>query len=266
MWTTAMVRDRLLSAVLALLPLLPAVLLFHRFSPDRVKAGKARRRRSPLALLNGWLRPLARLVAPLMRLAARTPGPGGQVLADVGLVLVSAPSAILALGFSFVGGLVLPSVVLPGLLAGALVFWGILCSESTTRDSSAGCEGLSAAVPGGIRRRFLRQWAAALLLGLLFMGPIALRWSLAEPVRAFALLGGLVALSGCAALFGQLSRTPRLFLGLFLFGFYVMIQTKGMAMMDAVGFHGDASLQSASGFLAAGLAAVAAGIAWSRRA
>ena len=265
MWTTAMVRDRFLSAALALLPLLPAVLLFHRFSPDRVKAGRARRRRSPLALLDGWLRPLARLVTPLMRLAARTPGPGGQVLADAALVLVSAPSAILALAVCFIGGLVLPSVVLPGLLAGALVFWGILCSESTTRDSSAGCDGLSAAVPGGSRRRFLRQWAAALLLGLLFMGPIALRWSPVEPVRAFALLGGLVALSGCAALFGQLSRTPRLFLGLFLFGFYVMIQTKGMAMMDAVGFHGDASLQSAGGFLAAGLAAVAAGIAWSRR-
>lgn len=264
MWTTAMVRDRFLSAALALLPLLPAVLLFHRFSPDRVKAGRARRRRSPLAMLDGWLRPLARLVTPLMRLAARTPGPGGQVLADAALVLVSAPSAILALAVCFVGGLVLPGVVLPGLLAGALVFWGILCSESTTRDSSAGCDGLSAAVPGG-SRRFLRQWAAALLLGLLFMGPIALRWSPVEPVRAFALLGGLVALSGCAALFGQLSRTPRLFLGLFLFGFYVMIQTKGMAMMDAVGFHGDASLQSAGGFLAAGLAAVAAGIAWSRR-
>ncbi|MFN3792945.1 hypothetical protein [Massilia sp.] len=265
LWTRTMVRERLLSAALALAPLLPAVWLFHRFSPDRVKAGKARRRRSPLALLNGWLRPLARLAAPLTRLAARLPGPGGQVLADVGLVLASAPSAILALAVCFVGGLLLPSVALPGLLAGALVFWGILCSESTTRDVSAGCEGLSAAVPGGVRRRFLRQWAAALLLGLLFMGPVALRWSPVEPVRAFALLAGLVALSGCAALFGQLSRTPRLFLGLFLFGFYVMIQAKGVAMMDAVGFHGDASLQSAGGFLAAGLAALAAGIAWSRR-
>lgn len=266
LWSGRMVRERLLSAVLALLPLLPAVLLFHRFSPDRVKAGKARRRRSPLALLDGWLRPLARLLAPPMRLAARLPGPAGQVLADAVLVLMSAPSAILAAAACFVGGLVLPAPVLPGLLAAALVFWGILCSEATTRDTSAGCDGLSAAVPGGIRRRFLRQWAAALLLGLLFMGPVALRWSLADPVRACALLAGLVALSACAALFGQLSRTPRLFLGLFLFGFYVMIQARGMAMMDVVGFHGDASLQSAGGFLAAGLAALAAGVAWSRRA
>lgn len=265
LWTGAMARERMLSCGLALLPLIPAVFLFHRFSPDRVKAGQARRRRSPLALLNGWLRPLARTVQPLLRLAARLPGPAGQVLADAALVLISAPSAIVVLAVCLAGGLLLPASVLPGLLAGALAFWGILCSESTTRDSGAGCDGLSAAVPGGIRRRFLRQWAAALLLGLLFMGSVALRWSLDEPVRAFALLAGLVGLSGCAALFGQLSRTPRLFLGLFLFGFYVMIQTKGMAMMDVVGFHGDATLPTAAGFLAAGLAAVAAGTAWSRR-
>ena len=31
-----------------------------------------------------------------------------------------------------------------------------------------------------------------LLLGLLFMGTIALRWSLADPVRALALLSGIV--------------------------------------------------------------------------
>jgi hypothetical protein len=265
MWTAEMVRARLLSAALAPLPLLLAVLLFHRFSPDRVKAGKARRRRSPLALLNGWLRPLARGVQPLMQLAARIPGPFGQVLADCALVLMTAPSAILALAICIAGGLVLPAAVLPGLLAGAVAFWGILCSESGTRDAGAGCEGLSAAVPGGAPRRFLRQWGAALLLGLLFTGAVALRWSVADPVRAFALVAGVSALAGCAALFGLLSRTPRLFLGLLLFGFYVAIQAKGVAMMDVVGFHGDATAASAATFLAAGLATVAAGIAWSRR-
>ncbi|MCD2515389.1 hypothetical protein LQ564_03575 [Massilia sp. G4R7] len=265
LWTGAMARERLLCGLLALLPLLPAVLLFHRFSPDRVRAGKARRRRSPLAILNGWLRPLARLVQPLLRLAARLPGLPGQVLADAGLVLMAAPSAVLAIAVCLGAGLVLPGAALPGLVAGAVAFWGILCSESTTRDIEAGCDGLSAAVPGGAQARFLRQWAAALLLGLLFTGSVTLRWSVIEPLRAFALMGGLVALSGCAALFGLLSRTPRLFLGLFLFGLYVAIQAGGIPMMDVVGFHGAATPGSAATFLAAGLAAVAAGIAWSRR-
>ncbi|RZA30918.1 MAG: hypothetical protein EOP92_33885 [Lysobacteraceae bacterium] len=266
LWSGAMARDRMLSCVLALLPLLPAVLLFHRFSPDRVKAGKARQRRSPLAVLNSWLRPLARVVQPVLALAARLPGTAGQVLADACLVLMTAPSAIAVIAACLAGGLLLPAAVLPGLLGGAVAYWGILCSESTTRDASSGCDGLTGAVPGGVRRRFVRQWAAALLLGALFTGTVVLRWSLDEPVRAFAAVAGMVALSGFAALFGQLSRTPRLFLGLFLFGLYVALNAKGVPMLDIVGFHGDANLQSAATFLAAGLAALAAGIAWSRRA
>ncbi len=265
LWSSAQIGKCLVSCMLAVVPLLPAVLLFHRFSPDRVKAGKARQRRLPLAVLNGWLRPLARVVHPLMALAARLPGLAGQVLADACLVLVSAPSAILAIAACVVGGLLLPASALPALLAGAVAFWGVLCSESTTRDFSAGCEGLTGAVPGGVRRRFLRQWAAALLLGLLFAGVVVLRWSVEEPVRAFAALAGVVALAGCAALFGQLSRTPRLFLGLFLFGLYLMLNARGLPMLDVVGFHGSANLQSAASFLAAGLVALAAGSAWSRR-
>jgi hypothetical protein len=266
LWSGEQVAARLLSCVLALLPLTPAVLLFHRFSPDRVKAGKARQRRTPLAVLNGWLRPAARAVQPLMRLAARTPGPSGQVLADAGLVLMTAPSAILAIAACIVCGLALPYAMLPGLLGAAVAFWGILCSESSTRDGAAGVDGLSAAVPGGVRRRFLRQWAASLLLGMLFTGSVILRWSLDEPVRALAAAAGVLALSAFAALFGQLSRTPRLFLGLFLFGLYVMLNARGVPMLDIVGFHGDASLASATGFMAAGLAALLAGHAWSRRA
>ena len=264
LWTGAMVRERLLCALVAVLPLLPAVALFHRFSPDRVKAGKARRRRSPLALLNGWLRPLARAAQPLMRLGARTQGLPGGVLADAGLVLMTAPSAILAIALCLGAGLVLPASALPGLVAGAVAFWGILCSESATRDIEAGCDALSA-VPDGAQARLLRQCGAALLLGFLFTGSVLLRWSFTEPVRAFALVGGLVALSGCAVLFGMISRTPRLFLGLFLFGLYVAIQAKGIPMMDAVGFHGAATVGSAATFLLAGMAALAAGLAWSRR-
>lgn len=265
LWNGSQVGARLLACLLALAPLVPAVLLFHRFSPDRVKAGKARRRRSPLGVLDGWLRPLARTVQPLMRLAARLPGTPGQVLADLGLVLATAPSAILAIALCIALSLVLPAAVLPGLLAGALAYWGILCSDASTRDVSAACDGLTAAVPGGAGRRFLRQWAACALLGALFTGTVALRWSADEPVRALAVAAGVLALSGFAALLGTVSRTPRLFLGLFLFGLYVAINAKGIPMMDVVGFHGAATLQSAMTFLAAGLLALAAGLAWTRR-
>jgi hypothetical protein len=49
LWTGPMALMRAATAALALLPLLPAGGLFHRFSPDRVKPSSTRVRRSPLA-------------------------------------------------------------------------------------------------------------------------------------------------------------------------------------------------------------------------
>ncbi len=104
LWTPNLVATRFAAAALAMLPLLPAVFLFHRFSPDLVKVSTAAKRRSPLDMLNGWLRPLARLVQPLFRLAARMPGLAGQVLADVALTLTTSPTAIAAVVAMTVSG------------------------------------------------------------------------------------------------------------------------------------------------------------------
>ncbi|MBQ5947226.1 hypothetical protein [Massilia sp. ST3] len=265
LWYDGLVRSRALSALAAMLPLLPALPLFHRFSPDRVKAGKARERRTPLAVLNAWLRPLSRLVQPLFGLAARLPDAAGQALADVALALATAPAAIAALGAALAAGLVLPADTLPGLVLACVAFWGVFVSDTATRDFSAGCDDLGAAVPGGANRRFLRQFLASILLGWMFMGIPALRWLADSPERAAAVVGGVVALAAFAALLGQLSRTPRLFLGLFLFGLYVAVNARDKPMLDMVGFNGAATAQSVTTLLAAGLAALAAGYAWSRR-
>jgi hypothetical protein len=61
LWTTQIVWTRIASALIALLPLVPALLLFHRFSPDRVKVRAGQGGWSPLALLNRILRPSHRL-------------------------------------------------------------------------------------------------------------------------------------------------------------------------------------------------------------
>lgn len=264
LWNSDIVRARAISALLAILPALPAVLLFHRFSPDRVKAGRANPRRSPLAVLNSWLRPLSRTVQPLFALAARTPGALGQALADVALMLAAAPSAIAALGAAIVLGAVLPAFMLPALVTVCVAFWGVFISDATTRDFSAGCDDLGAAVPGGTGRRFLRQSFAAILLGWMFMGVPALRWLLAAPERAAAVLGGVVALAAFAGLLGRLSRTPRLFLALFLFGLYVAVNARQVAMLDVVGFNGAADAHSVAATFAAGLAALCLGFLASR--
>ncbi|MGZ8315002.1 MAG: hypothetical protein ACXW3B_07490, partial [Telluria sp.] len=181
LWSAEVLALRLGSAALALLPLLPAVLLFHRYSPDRVRRGHARARRSPLALANGLLRPLAALVQPLFRLAAALPGVAGQVVADVALTLVSAPLAIVAVLAAFGAALVVDAAALGPVMMAAVVAWGILASDISTRDFQAGAEDLGGAVAGGVPRRYLRQLGASVLLGLMFMGAISVRWLLDDP-------------------------------------------------------------------------------------
>ena len=266
LWSGHLMLVRASSALLALLPLLPAVLLFHRFSPDKVSVSRARRRRSPLAFVNGVLRPVSVLGQPLFALAARLPGMGGQLLGDVALTLVMAPLAMLAVVASMAAALLVPAATLTAVLIAALAFWGILISDLSTRDFAAGAEDLTGALRGGVAGRYLRQFGATLLLGLLFCGVVALRWAVSAPLQALALLAGVAALSALASLFGRCSRTARLFIALFLFGLYVALNARQVAWLDAVGFNGVANAASASMYAAIALAALVGGYVFNRRA
>lgn len=265
-WSAQVVLMRCASALLALLPLVPAVWLFHRFSPDKIKLSRSRRRRSPLALVGGWLRPLSRLVQPLFALAARLPGWCGQVLADVALTLAASPSAIAALIVALGASVLADARFLGPVLVGCVAYWGVLVSDVSTRDFQAAAEDMTGALEGGGARRYLRQYAAASVLGFMFMGVIALRFAIHDPVRGAATVAGIVALAALAQMLGRCSRTPRTYLSLFLFGLYVAVNAVKLPIIDAVGFNGVANLHSVLAWLAAGLAALAAGYAWNRRA
>lgn len=258
-WTLELAGLRLASAVLALLPLLPALWLFHRYSPDKLKARAARRGWLPLALLQRLLRPLNAPLAQLFSLAARLPGWPGQVLADAVLSLLAQPLALPLMLAAMVAGSVCPAAALPACLMACAAAWGVLISDIAARDHQAGATALGAAVPGGAGRRFLRQWLASLLLGLLFCGVIVQRWFTLAPVSALALLAGLVFLSACASLLGQLTRGGRSFLALFLFGLYLASQTAPIAWTDLLGFNGAATPATAAAYLGLGLAAALLG-------
>jgi hypothetical protein len=265
LWTGELVAMRVLAALLALLPLLLAVRLFHRYSPDRVKPARTHARRSPLALLNGWLRPLARLAQPLFALSARLPGIAGQALADVALTLASAPAAIALLLAAQVFALALEIHALPPLALACVACWGVLASDLPTRDGDAGCALLAAAAPGGSARRYWRQLAANLVLGLMFTGIAMLRLAGHEPLRAAALLAGVFALAALASLLGRTSGSARTFLALFLFGLYLGIQIHKAPLADIVGFHGTATAASVLVWLGVGLSAAWGGHLWNRR-
>jgi hypothetical protein len=264
MWDGATVAIRCITALLACLPLLLAVRLFHRYSPDHVKPARSRARRSPLALLNGWLRPLARLAQPLFALSTRLPGIAGQALADVALTLASAPAAIALLLLAQILALALDVHALAPLALACVACWGVLVSDLPTRDGDAGCALLGAAVPGGSARRYWRQLAASLLLGLMFTGVAMLRLATSDPLRAAALLAGVCALAALASLLGRTSGTGRTFLVLFLLGLYIGIQINNVPLADMVGFHGTATPASVLAWLGVGMAAAWGGHLWNR--
>lgn len=264
-WPLRLVLLRAGAALLAALPLLPAVLLFHRFSPDRVQAGQARRRRSPLAWADARLRPLSRLVQPLFGVAPRLPGVLGQAAADTALTLAAAPSAILLLLLAWLGGALLPAPQLAPLLVGAVLVWALLVSDISTRDVACASEALGAGVAGGAVGRYWRQLLATVALGLLFMGPVAARWLAgSEPLRALVLLSGVCCLGAAAQLCGRCARTPRLFTALFLFGLYLALSARGLPALDMVGFNGSATSRSAMQQSLAALLALAAGLLHAR--
>ena len=264
-WTGQLIAYRFIAACVAVLPVLPAFVLFHRFSPDRVKLASARVRRSPLQILNGWLRPFAVVAQPLFRLAASLPGMAGQTLADLALTLVAAPSAVLALAVTIVASAFLPAAQLGPVLMAAVAFWGVLVSDLATRDLEAQTEHMTDTVPGGQLRRYWRQLGATAVLGMLFTGTAALRFAPDQPVRALAVVVGVSCLSTLASLFGHAARSARLFLALFLFALFVAINASNVPRLDLVGFNGVANAASVTMYALIALGALVAGWFLSRR-
>ncbi len=264
LWSWQMTAMRAGAALLALLPLLPAVLLFHRYSPDQVKAASARVRRSPLAMLNGRLQPLSRVAQPLLRLAARLPGLAGQVCADLALTLMSAPAAIALAIAANIAALLASGPALTLVLTAACAMWGILASDISVRDYRAANEELTGAAPGGAERRYLRQLLVAAALGLLFLGGAAARWSVDEPLRAFAVLAGIASCSALATLAGRAVRSGRLFMTLFLFWLYVSFNIRDVALLDVFGINGVAQAGSIALQLLVAAMASLAGVVYNR--
>ena len=264
LWSSQIVLMRMACALLAMAPMLPALLFFHRYSPDRVKIDHARARRSPLAWLNSVLRPLAALVRPLFRLAVLVPGQLGQVLAEVALTLMSAPAAIAALFISLPAALLVAPNVLPGVVLTSVAFWGILICGLSTRDFESNLEDMTGALTGGSTGRYIRQLLATALMGLIFVSIGAVRWAEYAPLRAAVLIAGVLSFSALASLLGTTSRTARTFLVLFLFGLYMITNAKDVPLLDWFGSNGVANSTTLSLQIAITVLLALAGMIYSR--
>lgn len=228
----------------------------------RVKPSSSRLRRSPIAVLNDWLRPASKLAQPLFHLAAVVPGFWGKVISDLALTLAASPLTVVAGIILFLTGLFSQYTTLPGVLVVAVGFWGVLMGDLSTRDFSANIETMNRAVQGSSTERFMRQLAAANLLGYLFMGVIAVRWLPTMPGHALTLLTGIFSLAALATLAGRCSRTSRTFVAVFLFWLYIATNATSVPMLDIVGFNGAANTESILICLSIGICAVLAGAAY----
>lgn len=264
MWSWQMALMRFGSAALALCLLLPAIPLFHRFSPDKVKQAHARKRRSPLKILNTWSRPLAKQVQALFIWSAQSANFFGQVLADIALTLVYAPFSILVIVVVTTLSALISLQALPGLTVFAVAFWGVLISDVSTRDFQAAIEGMTAAVHGGAMRRYLRQLSATMVLGFLFVGVILFRLSFAQPLMALALAVGIVSMSACATCLGKVSNTSKTFMSLYLFTLYIATQADKVPLLDIFGFNGVATSVQVLMQLEIAIAAIGIGYFYTR--
>jgi hypothetical protein len=255
LWSAELVALRVGSMLLALLPLLPATWLFHRYAPDRVKlrnpAGRSRIVLAMQWLLRPVLKPLSFALASLLRASAHLPGLPGRWLADMSLVLLSQPLLALVMLAGAVASAAAPIPVLPTLLAATLCAWGLAVADVSSRDLQSGTLALACAAPGGASERGWRQALAALGLGLLLALPALLRGDALVP--ALACVAGLLFLSAAATLLGRLTQGSRTFLALFLFALYLNLQKTGVAGLDLLGLGGDANAVSVLGYALAGL-------------
>jgi hypothetical protein len=189
----------------------------------------------------------------------------GQVLADVALTLAASPSSVAALLAALAASVLVDARALGPVLTGCVAYWGILASDMSTRDFQAAAEELTGAVPGGGARRYLRQYAAAAVLGLMFMGVIALRFAIHGAVRGAAVVVGIRA-GGAGEPSGRVQPHPAHVLVAVLVRLVIAGSATGVPIVDAVGFNGVANLRSVLTYLLIGPAAVAAGYGWNRRA
>lgn len=250
-------------ATLAPLPLLLIPLaLFHRFDPVKVKDTSRQGGRGPIARLNQLVKPVTRILAPVIALGGRFPWRfGGRVIADAAVTLALFPLAFLLLVGVAVWSLTVPIEGLRGKVLPALFFLLVIVLPGiTTRDRVAGTMPMLDGIARLKADRIAWKLGTAFVVALLFALVPLLRLAVVAPSSALSLLVGLLFTAALSTALGELSRSPKTFAALFLFFLYLVLNGGGQAAMDFAGWYGTATPSVMFGYLA--VAAGLTGVAW----
>ena len=224
--TPALVGMRGLNFLLALVPLLPAVLIFDRFDPSR---GRRRARKA------GFFARLAQRLKS--RRAAEVPDADGLPRAAVTLTPVTtrptlkgsifAEARLIWESASLVKWPLAVAAMLAGLLPGNLAQGAFLVllvpviSEVAAREKLAGTGALVFSQPGVPASPVLWKAVATALVVLALGAPLTVKCLLVSPVRGLACVGGLLAVAAISAGMGSLTAGGKLFTGLYLAVWYM---------------------------------------------
>jgi hypothetical protein len=237
--TPGFLLNRLLLVLLAVALALLPTLWFPRFDPAR-KQFPDKAKPSPSAAPE----PITAVPSGRTTLPALPPRTGitfGRLVSGELRILLQGVSRwwwLVALGLTIAGAAV-PVAIAPTLLlpiwVWPVVIWARLGSQRVEHD----LEGLLRAYPRA-RRRVLAEWAAGVVLTAgVAIGP-SLRMALdPDPLGLAAWVGGVLFIPSSALLLGVLSRSHRLFQGLYLPLWYLVVNgVAGVDYMGAVRWHG----------------------------
>ncbi|HEX4911432.1 MAG TPA: hypothetical protein VFV64_11795, partial [Permianibacter sp.] len=260
-WSMAWLRA--LALIPALLVFSLAVLRFHRYNPDRVKAEAAVGGQAWWQGFNRRLAFLSALLRPLWRLLPLLPAPVRRVMADVLMTFVATPVWLLMLAIGYLIAVLTPTDSLGMSLVFCLSAGALACADIGLRDEQSGMWRVLATAPG-LQERFLRwKWFSALTTLLLFVAVTVIRMLLHAPAQALMVLVGVVLCASMALVFALLAHSAKLFAGAYLFLLYLSINAKGEPAFDFAGINGVATAASMTGYLLA--AVLALSLVWLTR-
>ena len=258
-WSWQVAGTRIGTALLVIPLLLLALLVFARFDPARIKGGAAHVHASILARLNGLLKPVTRVLVPLI---GRGRGLVRIGLAEFTLTMMLAPLSLVLWGALSVWALLAEP---PKLMVAVLpvIFLVITASiaDMATRDAAAGTTALLFSLPRVRPTYVMAKFIGAALVALAFLAVPVLRIGVTSPPLALSLVVGGLFVAALAVSLGRLTGSGKAFVGLFLLFLYITMSSGGAAPMDFAGMQGVATTGVRLGYLAAAAVLVAFAVA-----
>lgn len=207
-WTAGDVSDRLIWIGAAFGVAVAAALLFDRFS----KSFRGAQRRPPSALATRWSAAVERVTAPVLD-AIFAGDLGAIVLAELRLLVrglspwwyaVAASLWLVQLG---------ADAKVQSIAVGLAWIWPMLLwSQLGTREQIYGTEQLVYPTLQPVRRQFVAQWLAGIILALAMAGGALLHWGVRGDLAAIGgLVTGAIFVPTLALACGTLSGTTRFF-------------------------------------------------------